>query len=312
MQSFRRLKRMSKESEERKQEIEKICVEADEEKATLSKKLKSLSLKCSRKDKVIEVREYLWKRWDQGLIRGLAETRLVAPRASITVLQSWKCYDLYKTLLLYFSEWKGSSRWLAENCWGESWVRINVRYWPCQRRGKEGLCSGAVIFGSMGAQCVWDYFWHLVFFFAFWKQLQNILTILFTRIFNFPFIYQNEKAIQNELKKWVDSYHLWRMKMDFSCFSPFHFSYKEWWSDKTFRYAGLFSDKVHIELSITFYFSWIYRENNTVKSELKKLQNEVESLSQQNHFLQEEVSLVLISLIVKKKIVSIWLFSVRQ
>ncbi|KAK2566365.1 hypothetical protein P5673_009867 [Acropora cervicornis] len=48
------LKRMSKESEERKQEIEKICVEADEEKATLSKKLKSLSLKCSRKDKVIE------------------------------------------------------------------------------------------------------------------------------------------------------------------------------------------------------------------------------------------------------------------
>jgi len=50
---------MSKESEERKQEIEKICVEADEEKATLSKKLKSLSLKCSRKDKVIEVREYL-------------------------------------------------------------------------------------------------------------------------------------------------------------------------------------------------------------------------------------------------------------
>ena len=48
---------MSKQSEERKQEIEKICVEADEEKATLSKKLKSLSLKCSRKDKVIEVRE---------------------------------------------------------------------------------------------------------------------------------------------------------------------------------------------------------------------------------------------------------------
>ena len=38
-----------------------------------------------------------------------------------------------------------------------------------------------------------------------------------------------------------------------------------------------------------------------MKSELKKLQNEVESLSQQNHFLQEEVSSVLISLIVKKK-----------
>lgn len=62
----------------------------------------------------------------------------------------------------------------------------------------------------------------------------------------------------------------------------------------------VFWHKVHIELSLTFYFSWIYRENNTVKSELKKLQNEVESLSQQNHFLQEEVSLVLISLIVKK------------
>ena len=174
---------MSKESEERKQEIEKICVEADEEKATLSKKLKSLSLKCSRKDKVIEVREYLWKRWDQGLIRGLAETRLVAPLASITVLQSWKCYDLYKTLLLYFSEWKGSSRWLAENCWGESWERINVRYWPCQRRGKEGLCSSAVISGSMGAQCVWDYFWHLVFFFLLFGSSNKTFLPFYLRVF---------------------------------------------------------------------------------------------------------------------------------
>lgn len=84
----------------------------------------------------------------------------------------------------------------------------------------------------------------------------------------------------------------------------------KWQNFQIFRIV--FWHKVHIELSITFYFSWIYRENNTVKEKLKKLQNEVESLSQQNLFLQEEVSLVFISLIVKKKIVSIWLFSVRQ
>ena len=86
----------------------------------------------------------------------------------------------------------------------------------------------------------------------------------------------------------------------------------KWQNFQIFRIV--FWHKVHIELSITFYFSWIYRENNTVKSELKKLQNEVESLSQQNHFLQEEVSLVLILYrwSLKKKIVSIWLFSVCQ
>ncbi|XP_068723294.1 golgin subfamily A member 6-like protein 1 [Montipora capricornis] len=48
------LKRVSKQSEERKHEIEKICEEAEEEKATLFKKIKSLTLKCSRREKIIE------------------------------------------------------------------------------------------------------------------------------------------------------------------------------------------------------------------------------------------------------------------
>lgn len=50
---------------------------------------------------------YLWKRWGQELIWGLAERRRAASLATATALQSWTCYNPYKSkeqliLLLYF------------------------------------------------------------------------------------------------------------------------------------------------------------------------------------------------------------------